>query len=716
MARRESSSMTSGNGENEVKPLLLASSWRGTFACTVAGNEWRTASKATKHREPSLGKLGTILGVAVSFAAPACAASAAILPIDLAAKVFGARPSAMAPDLSPDGDKIVYVEGARGPANVVRVLDLKTKQTTNLIASAGTPDSIDWCEFASEDWVVCHYRGDVPFDNSIVGASHLVAVNLTTKQTKNLGAETNLQEAATIRQDDGDVISYPADASASVIMARNYVLRKDQLDSMSGRNAPPIAIGVDKIALDTMKVTRIEAPNPLAESLFAEPNGTPRIISAAGYDNSGHLNGIIDYRFRARGSTNWLPLSKYDSRAETGAYPVGIDARNNQVYLMQKKDGRDALYRKTLEPDAPIVEVASNPTYDIRGVFKLRHDGPVAGYVYAADRPQIVYFEPSYSKLRDDLGKVLTDDSTVDLAGLSRDGNKVLVFAGSEQDPGAYYVFNRQTRALNFAMEDREALANVPLAPVRRVDVPTSDGHVIPAYLTLPQGHQANGPAVVLPHGGPSARDVLGFDWLAQFLASRGYAVIQPNYRGSAGYGDQFLGDNAFKNWRTAIGDIGASADYLVKQGIADPSRLAILGWSYGGYAALQSAVTTPSKYKAVIAIAPVTDLSRLGRDEREFVNANLATDFIGKGQNLRDGSPLQHAELIKAPVLLVHGDLDANVRVWHSQHMEKALRAAGDQVELLEFKGLNHQLEDGDARTQMLTKIGQLLDKTIGH
>ena len=277
-------------------------------------------------------------------------------------------------------------------------------------------------------------------------------------------------------------------------------------------------------------------------------------------------------------------------------------------------------------------------------------------------------------------------------------------------------MFDRQSRTLDFALENRESLAKVPLAPAKRVDVPTADGHTIPAYVTAAVGRAPNGPAVVLPHGGPSARDALGFDWLAQFLASRGYAVIQPNYRGSAGYGENFLGDNAFKDWRTAIGDIGSAADYLVKQGIADPARLAIVGWSYGGYAALQSAVTTPEKYKAVVAIAPVTDLSGLSKDQREFTDATLTADFLGKGQNLRDGSPLQHAAMIKAPVLLVHGDLDANVRVSHSERMEKALRTAGGKVELLEFKGLTHQLNDGDARAQMLTKMGELLDRTIGH
>jgi dipeptidyl aminopeptidase/acylaminoacyl peptidase len=657
-----------------------------------------------------------LLATAGVFAVTAISASAAAasLPIDLAAKLFGARPSASAPDLSPSGDKIVYIQAAKGTGSIVRLLDLKTKQATDIIASAGKPDSINWCEFASEEWLVCHVRADLPFRSSIVGVSRFVAINLATKKTSNLGVESNVDDAATIRQNDGYVIAYSADGP-SVVMARNYVLRKSQDGSM-GSMAPPVSLGVDRIALDTMKVTRIEAPNPLIERLLTEPNGTPRVQETAQYDSMGRLTGISTFRFRPPGSSNWLTLATFDARNETGSVPIAVDAASNQVYMLRKKNGLQALFRQELQPDSQPVEVASNAHYDIVGVVRLRRDGPVIGYAYTDDRPEVVYFDPTYSSLVAALGKVLANDPLVDLSGASSDGNKLLVHAAADRDPGAYYVFDRRARRLDFALEDRESLAQVPLAPMRRVDVPTADGHSIPAYLTVPPGHAANGPAVVLPHGGPSARDVFGFDWLAQFFAARGYAVIQPNYRGSAGYGDTFLGDNAFKDWRTAIGDIGASADYLVKQGIADPGRLAIVGWSYGGYAALQSAVMTPAKYKAVVAIAPVTDLSSLGREGEDFTTSNLVKDFVGKGQNLRDGSPLQHADQIKVPVLLVHGDLDANVRVSHSERMEKALRSAGGTVELLEFKGLNHQIEDGDARTQMLTKAAELLDRTIGH
>jgi dipeptidyl aminopeptidase/acylaminoacyl peptidase len=220
----------------------------------------------------------------------------------------------------------------------------------------------------------------------------------------------------------------------------------------------------------------------------------------------------------------------------------------------------------------------------------------------------------------------------------------------------------------------------------------------------------------VLPHGGPSARDEWGFDWIAQFLASRGYAVIQPNYRGSSGYGDQFQNDNAYKNWQTAISDVNDSARYLVEQGIADGKRLAIVGWSYGGYAALQSAAVEPDLFRSVVAIAPVTDLALKKREAEGFTNSELVKEFVGSGDHVRNGSPLRNVAAIKAPVLLVHGSLDANVGIDHSLKMAAALKEAGKPVELLRYEGLDHYLEDSNARIEMLTRMGEALERSIGH
>jgi dipeptidyl aminopeptidase/acylaminoacyl peptidase len=196
----------------------------------------------------------------------------------------------------------------------------------------------------------------------------------------------------------------------------------------------------------------------------------------------------------------------------------------------------------------------------------------------------------------------------------------------------------------------------------------------------------------------------------------RGYAVIQPEYRGSTGYGEKWENENGFKNWRTAMGDIATSARWIASQGIADPKRVAIFGWSYGGYAALQEAETDPQLYKAVAAVAPVTDLQMLKDDARGYAHHNYLEEFVGSGPHVVEGSPARHASAIAVPVLLVHGDLDTNVAFHQSQRMYEALQGAGKQVEFLSYKGLDHQLRDASVRTQLLTHLGELLDRTIGH
>ena len=234
---------------------------------------------------------------------------------------------------------------------------------------------------------------------------------------------------------------------------------------------------------------------------------------------------------------------------------------------------------------------------------------------------------------------------------------------------------------------------------------------MVPGYLTLPPGRSdAKGlPGIVLPHGGPSARDEWGFDWLAQYFAQSGYAVLQPNYRGSSGYGDQWYQNNGFQSWRIAVGDVTDAGRWLVKEG-ADPAKLSIVGWSYGGYAALQSGVLAPDLFKSIVAIAPVTDLAQLKDEAMRDGSARIEGKFIGTGPHLREGSPAQNAAAIRAPVLMFHGTLDQNVAIAQSRTMKRALEGAGKRVELVEYPDLAHSLEASEARTEMLRKISAFL------
>jgi dipeptidyl aminopeptidase/acylaminoacyl peptidase len=654
-------------------------------------------------------------GVAV--AALMCASMAGAQSRTLAedAAAFGAREAVSAPDLSPDGSTILYLTPGPGRKTVAVVGNLATGQFNKTLSTDGSPESLQWCHYASQSRAVCRFAGFVRWtgavDNGIpVYFGRMIAVDLDGSKPKLLGqAETNSD--AGLRQTDGEIIDWLPDANGEVLVNRLYVPEAGTTGKLVYRNKR--GWGVDRVDVTSLKSDTVEAPREAADYM-TDGLGHVRLMSVSGARNSGIFTGDISYFYRTQGSRDWKDLFSGNYRDFS---PLAIDAATDSLYVLKKKNGRYALYTIRLDGSKAETLVAENPRVDIDDVVRFGEGQKVIGYTYVEEKRETVYFDPEFRELANSLSKALPKTPLIEFADASRDGRKLLIFAGSDTDPGRYYLFDRDKKALAPLMIARPELEGRTLASVKPVTVTASDGTPIPAYLTLPPGKDPKGlPAVVLPHGGPESRDVWGFDWLPQFLAARGYAVIQPEFRGSGGFGDIWLSQNGFQGWRTSIGDISASAKWLGAQGIADPNRIAILGWSYGGYAALQSAATEPSLYKAVIAIAPVTDLSLLKDQAESYTDADLVRREIGSGPHVQQGSPLRNAAAITAPVLLVHGKMDANVFYSQSQKMDSALRGAGKQSELLSFEGLDHQLEDSTARTQMLTRIGELLERTIGR
>lgn len=637
------------------------------------------------------------------------------LPLADDAKAFGVRQSVSRVAISPSGGKVLMLAAGPGHSTMVRVFDLSSGAETTPLMSRGDPEDLSWCAFATDERLVCRYSGNLPVDGVLVGFSRTVTVKTDGTDLKMLGQNQSFYDES-IRQSDGYILDWLPDDGGSILMARTYIPEAGRTGSKISRTKN--GLGVDKISLATMKSSIVEHPDRLASGFMTDGRGAVRIRVQNETSVGSNLTGKVNYSYRKPGSRDWQALGSYDpNNSATSIYPLAVEADSNSLLLLKSLDGRDALYRLTLDGSNAMTLVAKHPSVDISGVSRFGRGQRVIAYDYSDDRSRTVYFDKEFDTLATRLGRALPKEGSINFTSASSDGQKLVVYAGSDVSPGTYYYLDRKTSEMSELAKVRPALANRTLSPVKSITYKSRDGATIPAYITMAAGSSGkNMPAVVLPHGGPSSRDEWGFDWLPQFLAARGYVVIQPNYRGSSGYGEEFQNENGFRNWQTAIADIIDSADYLVSQGIADRNRLAIVGWSYGGYAALQSAAIDSAKFKSVVAIAPVTDLALLKREAEDFTNAEIVKDFIGSGNHVTAGSPLRNAKSIKVPVLLAHGDLDTNVSVEHSVRMAAALSGGGTKVEFLRYKGLDHQIDDSEARVQMLTKMGQLLEQTIGH
>lgn len=649
--------------------------------------------------------------LAATAAAPLPAAPVNTIAQD--ASLFAKRESAWSVDISPSGAKVFMLSGGPAGSTVGRVYDLASGSAKAIVGSKSSLESLNWCEFAGESKLICSYSGNTRIDGQLVPFARLVAVSADGGGMKALGQKASDKDA-TLRQFDGSIIDWLPGEQDAVLMARQYVPEIGTTGTNVSRSLSGLA--VDRIDLNKMDFRTIEQPRIEVTGFRTDGQGNVRIAVIEG-KRADSMTGITRFRYRKQGSRDWQILGEYNSRTNDGIYPIAVEAQSDSAFVLKKTNGRDALYRMALNGSGTLTPVASDPKVDIDGVVRIGKGRKVIGYTYTDDQRRVVYFDPEYAKLATALGKAIPKFPIIHLDGSSADGQKLLIFASADTNPGGYYVLDRTTKKMTELALVRPALEGRALASVKPLTYAARDGAKIPAYVTIPSGSAGKGlPAVVLPHGGPSSRDEWGFDWLAQYFAARGYAVIQPNYRGSSGYGEEFQNANGFVNWKTSMSDIGDAARYLVKEGIADPARIAIVGWSYGGYAALQSAAIEPSLYKAAIAIAPVTDLALLKKESEGYTNAKLVQDFVGSGPHIAEGSPLRNVAKIQVPVLLFHGDMDINVGIAHSEKMESALRNAGRKVEFIRYKDLDHQIDDSNARADMLNRIGVALEAAIGR
>jgi dipeptidyl aminopeptidase/acylaminoacyl peptidase len=584
------------------------------------------------------------------------------------------------------------------------------------LTANGKPDRLGGCNWVSSQRLVCNVYGLVKADAELLPFTRLLAVDRNGKNPQLLSTKSD-EYTRGIMLGGGYIVDWLPDEDGAVLMTRLY-LPNDKLNTRLASTTE--GLGVDWMDTKTIRTKSVEPAARDAVSYVSDGLGMVRIVGRTQMTRGGEqATGIIHYSYRKKDSREWHDLAVYQSQEHEGFLPLAIDHELDVAYGLKKNDGRICLYTVALDGSLKETLIYSNPNVDVDDLIQIGRRNRVVGTSYAADVRHSVYFDATTDRLMKSLSRALPGRS-ISVVDASVDEQILIVIATSDDDPGAYYIFNRQTKELRTFLVVRSQLEGVKLAKVQAITYPAADGTLVPGYLTLPPGAEsAKGlAAIVLPHGGPSARDEWGFDWLSQFYAARGYAVLQPNFRGSAGYGDAWLRDRGFKSWRIAIGDVLDAGRWLISQGIADPHKLGVVGWSYGGYAALQSAVVEPGFFKAVVAIAPVTDLESLTEERRHWTNYDLTRKFVGDGPHIREGSPARNAEKIKVPVLMFQGTFDRNVSINQSRLMDAQLDKVGAKHQLVTWDGLDHYLEDGDARAEMLRKSDEFLRSAFaaGH
>ncbi|MBW2541738.1 MAG: S9 family peptidase [Deltaproteobacteria bacterium] len=625
--------------------------------------------------------------------------------LDPLAVAFGTMPALWGARISPDGSMVSFLQMHSEDLSVLGVLDLTTGKSNIALASTRDGFNLQWCDWANNERLLCSFaalsRAWGPFQ-----VTRLVAVNADGSKTKVLlqhKVEGNysqfLDEVVDWMVDDPEHIL----AAIPNWMPGSVDVYRAAHASSRGFSARPVDIYSGEVGAPVETLSGYV-------SWRSDGRGLARLY--------WRINKTYRrWKYRRSGERKWRDLHKAKiSDLDDHYYPIGFGQDLDRLLVVKPHEARLALWSVDLKGERDDELIFSHPDVDVGDTVTLGKFKRIVAIEYATDRSYLHFFDQAVENISKAL-EAYFSDKTVEVIGESWNRRYYLLNVATDRDPGALYRFDAEKKKLLKISPRYPLLEARPLSPMKAVRYAARDGTEIPGYLTLPADAEGPLAAVILPHGGPQSRDYWEFDWLAQYLSAKGYAVLQSNYRGSGGYGSDWAGEGGFRAWRTAINDLADGAEYLVEQGVVDPARVCVVGWSYGGYAALMSGVENPERYRCLVSIAGVTDPEMLIEDYKYVLNKAAVQKFIGRDYEVLDrGSPLNRASEIRAPVLLFHGDEDVNVQIHHSEKLAKALERAKKPVEYIEYEGAEHSILRNGYRVDMLDRIGSFLDRHIGQ
>lgn len=627
------------------------------------------------------------------------------------ASAFGELPKIYDAAISPDGTKIAtFTALADGYGIGIFFIDGSGKAATGVGLGNGVKP--EWVKWANNDIVLASVWQSEKSSGTPYKSGYLYAFNVPENDIDLLIDPRKVSKGSTgsrlagggiFRQFNNNVIDFLPKEPDHILM--------------SFSDTVVTAPDVQKVNVRTGSYEIVRRGDEFIQYWYSDLRGEIRI----GQGRKESKNEKWEMRIRDKDNNKWRKADEYPG-LDADADIMGFTGNPDEV-VVSRYAGKNTrgFYVYDLGQKRMTRKVFHNEDFDAGGLIYNADRTDIVGASYTSDSKEVEIFGSPQSTLQRLEQKY--EGYQVDYIDSTASYDKVLVKIGHPEDPGGVLLLNTATLDTKMLAALYEGISAKDTGMVLSVRYTSRDGQKIPAYVTLPPTITETAqikklPFIVLPHGGPYARDTKRFDYLAQYFATRGYGVLQMNFRGSVGYGKAFE-EAGRERWIVMQEDVEDGTKWLFEKGYADPEKTCIAGWSYGGYAALMGSIKNPDLYSCTISMAGVTDLKDLLRDMDKYRFGNLAAKnfmrgFDGKSE-LKENSPVKRASEMTGPVFLAHGTLDQAVHFDQYKRMKSALKKSKAKVTAIEFKDEDHYLSNKANRVKFFTELEKFLEKANG-
>lgn len=616
-------------------------------------------------------------------------AAAVAKPARIATADLAKLPEFSDAKLSPDGTRVLYRRRADGEEQVAyRVIGEQRS------FGFSVPEQVDlnWSRWAGNNFILVSVGRSTTFMGEEAYKSLLLLHDITSGTTSIISRKGQGLEG-------DDVLFVDPDGRYLLLSIQRTIY-----DYPS----------VFRVSLPDGKMTEIVKPREPVWEWYADDSGIVR--AGIGWESRR-----MKFFYRRTADESFAMIGAVKAGDDDAFFDIAkvVSGSDEGYVLSDEKTGRQALYKFNYRTREIGDLVYGNDQYDIDDYWLNPGGTKLEGVSFTDDRDRVEWFDADSKALQAQIDRAVPNLQAW-VTSRSRDNQRLLILGTAPDDPGVYFLLDRKTREMAILAARQAGVPPEMLAETKAVRYKARDGKEIPAYLTLPKGRAAKDlPLIIYPHGGPyGVRDKLEYDPQVQLLANRGYAVLQPNYRGSGGYGTSFGDAGIGQIGRAMQDDLDDGMDWLVGQGIADKARVCVVGASYGGYAAMWAVIRNPERYRCAASFAGVADWASMLKYDRRYLtkqaNARWQSRVTGDGElNLEAVSPTPQAARLTRPLLIAHGEDDSNVPVSQSKKLVAALKKAGNgNFDFVTYAGEGHGFSDPANQKDWLDRLDAFLAK----